>query len=262
MSVKKSLVLFLVDGMRPDGLAQAETPTFDRMIAAGASTLEARTVMPSSTLPCHMSLFHSVPPGRHGIASNTYTPQVRPVPGLIETIKGGGGATAMFYNWEELRDLSRPDHLDASFYFRNAFTPEGDMEIADHAIAWMANHEFAFAFVYFNYTDFAGHAYGWMSEQYLAGITNADRCIGRVIDSLPEDTILIATSDHGGHEFTHGTPCDEDMTTPLIINAPAVRPGSTISGPVSIMDIAPTILAQLGIPAPAEWSGTALDLPG
>lgn len=70
----------------------------------------------------------------------------------------------------------------------------------------------------------------------------------------------MVTSDHGGHEFTHGTPCDEDMTTPLIISGPGIAPGSKIASPVSIMDIAPTILSFLGVPAPAEWSGSALEV--
>ena len=46
----------------------------------------AQTVMPSVTLPCHMSLFHSVAPDRHGILTNTYTPQVRPINGICEQL--------------------------------------------------------------------------------------------------------------------------------------------------------------------------------
>jgi predicted AlkP superfamily pyrophosphatase or phosphodiesterase len=62
----RNLVLVVVDGMRPDGLQQARTPTMDPLIARGASTFAARTVLPSATLPCHMSRFHSVPPEGHG----------------------------------------------------------------------------------------------------------------------------------------------------------------------------------------------------
>lgn len=49
----------------------------------GSYSLRARTVMPSVTLPCHMSLFHSVDPGRHGILTNTYVPQARPRGGAV-----------------------------------------------------------------------------------------------------------------------------------------------------------------------------------
>ena len=40
--------------------------------------------MPSVTLPCHMSLFHSVDPDRHGITTNGYVPQVRPIKGMFD----------------------------------------------------------------------------------------------------------------------------------------------------------------------------------
>ena len=77
-----SVTLILVDGMRPDGLAQAPTPTLDRLIANGAASMSARTIMPSITLPCISSLFLGVSPERHGITSNVYTPPARAVPGL------------------------------------------------------------------------------------------------------------------------------------------------------------------------------------
>ncbi len=51
---------------------------------------------PSVTLPCHMSIFHSMPPSRHGVT--TYTPPVRPVPRLVEVIHGAGQRTAFFHN--------------------------------------------------------------------------------------------------------------------------------------------------------------------
>ena len=35
------VVLFSIDGMRPDGLQQANTPFFDSMMATGAYTLTA-----------------------------------------------------------------------------------------------------------------------------------------------------------------------------------------------------------------------------
>ena len=53
----------------------------------------------------------------HGILTNTYVPQVRPVNGLCEQLRAGGRKCAFFYNWEELRDLSRPESLAFSYPF-------------------------------------------------------------------------------------------------------------------------------------------------
>jgi predicted AlkP superfamily pyrophosphatase or phosphodiesterase len=252
----EQVVLFLVDGMRPDGMLQAETPAMDALRAGGAHTLSARTVMPSMTLPCHASLFLGVPPARHGITTNTWMPQVRPVPGLFDVLHETGLVTAAFYNWEELRDLSRPGALNISVMIKDV-SGDGaaDTAVADMAAAWLGSHPFNFAFVYLGGTDIAGHAFGWMSEPYLAAISHADRCIAAVLQALPADCTVIVTSDHGGHEQTHGTAADEDMTTPLIIRGPAVPAGTMIAQAVQITDIAPTVTALFGVPAPDEWIG-------
>ena len=52
----KTLVI-VVDGMRPDALIKTENAKF--LLENSKYTLNARTVTPSVTLPCHMSLFHS-----------------------------------------------------------------------------------------------------------------------------------------------------------------------------------------------------------
>lgn len=261
MTKAKNVVLFLIDGMRPDGLQQANTPKMDRLIASGAHTFTGRTVMPSATLPCHTSLFLGVTPERHGITTNTWVPQVRPVPGLFEVIHQAGGKSVSFYNWEELRDLSRPGSLSASFFLNNCYEGDGvgDVLLAELAASWLSRNEVTFAFIYFGYTDTAGHDYGWMSKPYLQAIANADRCIGQVLEVLPKDCVVIVTSDHGGHRQTHGTDCDEDMTTPLIISGPSfIPPDHTIERQVNITDIAPTITNLLGLASPTEWVGAAI----
>jgi predicted AlkP superfamily pyrophosphatase or phosphodiesterase len=261
MKDEPRVALFLIGGLRPDGLAQANTPSLDRLIASGASTFAARTVMPSATLPCHMSLFHSVTPERHGITTNTYTPQVRPVPGLVDVFHESGSMTAAFYNWEELRDLSRPGSLHAAFYLKNqeATHGRGDDDISDLAASWLGGNDFSFAFIYLGYTDLAGHLYGWLSTEYIWAVSNADRCVGNVISALPEGCTIIVTSDHGGHEHTHGTASDEDMTIPFIFRGPQSPKGGRIERPVNIIDIAPTVLKVLGLTAPAEWTGQPIN---
>lgn len=86
----RKVILILVDGMRPDALTGCGHPYVKRLFEIGSYSMEAKTVYPSVTLPCHMSLFHSVPPERHGILTNTYVPQVRPVKGLCEQLSAAG----------------------------------------------------------------------------------------------------------------------------------------------------------------------------
>ena len=222
--------------------------------------MAARTVMPSSTLPCHSSMLRGVAPDRHGITSNTFTPIVRPVPSLLEAAKSAGRTVGFFYNWEQLRDLAAPGYLDVAVCYGNAVAPETDPWVADQAIAHLARFDFDLMFVYFGHTDEIGHIHGWMSEPYLEAIAGADRCLGRVVDALRaagrwDETVVCVVSDHGGHGRSHGTECDEDMTIPWILHGPGVRPGVVLEEPVRIFDTCPTLAAALGVPIAREWEG-------
>ena len=66
--MSEKVILILVDGMRPDGLLACGHPFVTTLLSQSAYALDAQTVMPSVTLPCHMSLVHSVDPQRHGIS--------------------------------------------------------------------------------------------------------------------------------------------------------------------------------------------------
>ena len=91
-------ILIVIDGCRPDGIQQANTPNIDTLLARGAYTFNAQSVVPSSTLPCHTSMFRGVTPSRHGITTNTWVPMVRPVPSITEAAHAMK-KTAFIYNW-------------------------------------------------------------------------------------------------------------------------------------------------------------------
>ena len=86
-----------------------------------------------------MSLFHSVPPERHGILTNTYVPQVRPIKGLCERLSLAGKICSFFYNWEELRDLSRPSYLAYSYFVSGQSYPfeKTNEMVTENAISYM-----------------------------------------------------------------------------------------------------------------------------
>ena len=108
------VVLIMLDGVRPDALVAAHTPRIDAFMAGGAYTLKARSVMPSVTLPCHTSIFHSVPPTRHGILDNTWHSMSRPVTGLIEAAFNEGKLCGFFRFRPALGHASHPGFAAAS----------------------------------------------------------------------------------------------------------------------------------------------------
>ena len=253
-------LLILADGMRPDGFLTCGHPFAETLLSQSSYTMQAKTVMPSVTLPCHMSLFHSVTPQRHNVLTNDYTPPVRPVEGLFEQINRFEGKTAIFYDWEQLRDLSRPGSLDFS-YMAAGHGAEGMHKSLQMTLSEICRYIPAelpdFVFFYIGVTDEVGHKYGWMGEEYMASVREALDAMQQVISILPASYRVIITADHGGHERYHGTDQPEDMTIPVICRGPEFAAGKQLSS-VSILDIAPPVTKLLGIPANRDWEGHSL----
>jgi len=255
--MEEKVILILVDGMRPDAIIKCGHRFLPEMIKKGASSLKTKTVMPSITLPCHMSLFHSVDPSRHGILSNLYAPQVRPVKGLCEQLRTAGKKSAFFYNWEELRDLSRPGSLAYSCFLSLHQYEDTDRKIANAAIQFIQENLPDFVFIYLGETDETGHKYGWMTDEYLSAVNNASGCIEQIFDAFSGDYTIMVTADHGGHDRSHGTEIPEDMLIPLIISGKRFE-AQELPETVSILDIAPTVAALLGVQTDPDWEGKSL----
>ena len=250
-------LLILVDGMRPDALANI--PYVQELIKKSAYTMNARTVFPSITLPVHVSLFHSVDPERHGTTTNTYAPQVRPINGLCEVLKQSGKKSAFFYSWEQLRDLSRPGSLNFAYFCSDK--PIGwhavNDKVTEMATSYLSDYDTDFAFLYLGCTDWAGHKFGWMSETYMDEMRSSWENIEKVLRILPEDYLVIITADHGGHDRSHGSELPEDMTIPLIFHGKDFIAGRKLEE-ASIKDVAPTIATLLGVQKPFEWEGHSI----
>ncbi len=251
------VILILIDGMRPDSLYGV--PEFEELKRCASVEMDAVTVFPPVTLPCHISLFHSVPPSRHGTTTNAYAPQVRPVPGLFEQLKAARKTTAMFYNFEELRDVAPPAVIHhSSCYHCKLMGYELSTElVAEESVSYIKRFSPDFSFIYLALPDGMGHKYGWMSGEYLDSVRKSWRHVKHIMDSLGEEYTYIITADHGGHDRIHGTDMKEDMTIPIIIKGEGFGPDKPLNG-ASILDIAPTVADMLGAFPDDEWEGRVL----
>lgn len=72
--MNEKVILISIDGMRPDGAVGCGHPFVQELMEKSTYTLQGGSVLPPVTLPCHTSMFYGVPPERHGILTNTYTP--------------------------------------------------------------------------------------------------------------------------------------------------------------------------------------------
>jgi len=106
-------------------------------------------------------------------------------------------------------------------------------------------------------------------DLYAAGVRQMDDALARLLRALRdlglrENTLLVVTSDHGEefleHEgVLHGrTQYEEVLRVPLILAGPGVPAGVRVREPVSLVDVMPTALTLLALPAPAGLDG--LDL--
>lgn len=257
-------ILIILDGCRPDALQQAQTPHIDSLWQNGAYTWAAQTVMPSVTLPAHMSMFKSVSPEKHGVgADNVFRASTAAFPSFVDVAMQGGLHTAMFYSWEQLRDLNAPGSLSMSYcrFPRDEVDKSG--VVVDTAATYLMTDQPDVCVIYLDDTDLTGHESGWMSAEYMASVERCDAAVGRILSALDsaglrEQYTILLLSDHGGHDDGHGTEMPEDMTIPWILNGAGVKHRYEIQGPVSILDTAPTIAYLLGLQCPDAWEGRVI----
>lgn len=258
--MKNKVLLILADGMRPDSLAACGHPFIAPLLAASRWSLNAQSVIPPVTLPCHMSLFHSVRPDRHGVLTNTFTPMARPVRGLFDVLHAAGRFCAFYYDWPQLRDLGQPGSVDEAYLMSGSsqgygITMPHTVRRCKEALARETPPDFIF--LYLGLTDEAGHKHGWMNAPYLDAVHQAWDAIADVLSVLPEDYTVLITADHGGHDRNHGVDIPEDMNIPCILYGPGIAPGA-MDDPVSLLDFAPTIAHLLNVPPDPDWEGHVL----
>lgn len=105
---------------------------------------------------------------------------------------------------------------------------------------------------------------------YDNGIRAADAAMEQLFDllrasGLYEDSVLVVLSDHGEEflehgDFNHGrTVYQELVHVPLLLRLPqAAEGGRVVETPVSLLDVAPTVLAACAIPVPEQFEGSSL----
>ncbi len=104
---------------------------------------------------------------------------------------------------------------------------------------------------------------------YYAGLAQTDDCIGKILHTLQElgleeNTIVLYTSDHG--EMLGEKSLWQKMTfyepaagVPLLFRAPGITPpGAHCPAPVSLVQLASTILELCGAPAPTALDGSSI----
>jgi 2,3-bisphosphoglycerate-independent phosphoglycerate mutase len=133
--------------------------------------------------------------------------------------------------------------------------------VADQVVKRLGEQKFPFVMNNFAPPDMVGHT--GVYEAAIVGVTATDKAIGKIYEACKKDGyILFITSDHGNAEemkFADGKPKTSHTTNkvPFIMaNAPDGWSLKKVGGVLG--DVAPTILAAMGLPQPEDMTGENL----
>ena len=123
--------------------------------------------------------------------------------------------------------------------------------------AWR-DGDFSFAIINFANPDMVGHT--GVIPAAVKAVETVDECLGRVIAAVADSGgVCVVTADHGNADHMleeDGSPntAHSMNPVPLVVSAEvgALRDGGVLA------DVAPTILALLGIEQPPEMTGESL----
>jgi hypothetical protein len=234
------IAIISIDGLRPDALLTVGAPNILALADRGAYSWRAQTVMPSRTLPSHVSMLSGFTPDVHGIVWDDYTKERGPIPvaTLFTIARSSGRRTAVMAGKHKFTYFCEGAGSDVC-----SISSNGDDEVTAGAVSSRAVD---LLFVHLPDVDSTGHRTGWMSEEYFTAVRRADLAVGRIASSLPADTTVILSADHGGHLSEHGSSQPSDMTIPWIIAGPRVAQGRQLSSGIRTVDTAATAAYVLG----------------
>lgn len=251
----RRVIILSIDGLRPDAIPLAPMPNLTALMQNGAYSLTAQTTHPSATLPAHVSMLSGQCPQKHGVDWNDYIPEngYAQVTDIFDLAHAAGMKTVMYVGKEKLRQITEPESTDIFEYINDR-----DLVITERLLENFPD-DFGLMFLHFPTADWMGHLYGWLSGEQLSVLFRADQALGNLLAELDKrgirnETLLIVTSDHGGHGIIHGTRLPEDMTIPWIASGAGIQPAALLT-PITTVDTAATAAFALNLPIPEEWEG-------
>lgn len=215
---KPVTILISIDGFRADYLDRGITPNLSRLAAEGAHG-KLRPSFPTKTFPNHYAIVTGKRPDNNGIVGNNMIDPRRPgvkfslgdpkqsldpfwwdeaEPAWITAGKAGVRSATMFWPGSEvaIHESRPPDWLRYDEHVSYA-------QRVNTILDWMrrpADIRPAFATLYFEAVDGAGHEFGPDSAEVNAAITEVDARIGELVAGLAklgQPARLLVVADHG-----------------------------------------------------------------
>lgn len=259
----RRVVVVLADGLRPDAVTPRVTPHLHALARRYTHAANASTVRPSVTVAALGSLATGVGPETHGLIEPGlgFLSRMHRLHPLGDELHRIGHDIAVVL--PEMRRFSRPlvGALARAASIGKLVTGGNTARsLARTARQVLSEISHGLIVLYLADCDGAGHAHGWMSEPYLAAAAGVDAAVSEVAP-LARSDLLIVLSDHGGGGIDprdHDHPHPTNSRIPLVLAGASVRRATVLRGPVSLLDVPPTILWALGAAIPGSYEGRVL----
>lgn len=287
---RPNLVLITLDTVRADrlgsyGYTLAATPALDRLAREGVRFADATTSAPL-TGPAHAAILTGVYPARYGVRDNAATPLPPEATTLAEILKRAGYRTGAFigafvldrtYGFDQGFETfdSRFEQFSAGSKL-NVERPAGD--VVRPALAWLADAAASQPFfVWIHFYD-AHDPYRppppfqktFANRLYDGEIAYVDTAVAQLVARLEQrglldDTLIVAIGDHGESLGEHGEDTHGLFLYEAVLRVPWIsrlprreRAGTVVTEQVRTVDLVPTVLEWLGVPAPPGLDGESL----
>ncbi|MES1257896.1 MAG: sulfatase-like hydrolase/transferase [Acidobacteriota bacterium] len=280
------VIVISIDTLRADHVDSRRAPQLLSWASRGGTLFSAAASQIPLTLPSHTVLFTSTYPYENHVEENAGNVP-RSAVTLASVLQARGYQTAAFIGsifLERQLGLDRGfDTYDSPFRFGAFSRLSGEMLFAGNgnnyaarerrpgalviraANQWMAAHKNQPVFVFIHLFDVHKP---YPLGSYDAQVGSVNRLLGGFQRTLQQEgwwdrSLVVLTSDHGEGLGEHGESdhgyfiYESTLHVPLIVHWPqgAARLPARVEQPVGLVDVAPSILDFLKIPAPPAFHG-------
>ena len=283
------VLLITLDTTRADRLgcygdASAVTPNLDALAKEGVRFADAMTAVPT-TLPSHSTMFTGVNPPRHGVRYNGMFRLGDESVTIAERLRDAGFATGAVP--ASFPVFAKSGLAQGFTTYRDIFSepgseklpPSAERSAADVVRLGLETIHAAGAKPFFVWLHFYEAHYPYKppfpyssqfrEHPYDGEIAYVDKQLGELFTTMKKDglwdrVVIIVAGDHGEGLYEHGERMHSELAyqstlrVPFLIKAPGGRAGTVVREPVTLADVAPTVLDLAGQPVPAGLDGISL----
>lgn len=281
---KKKAVFIIIDGVSKDVIEKLVTPNLHEIAKEGAlmsayqgGELGEYNQTPTISAPGYTNVLTGVWFNKHNVPDNDIKAPNYHYPTIFRFFKSQypEKKIGIFSSWEDNRTklvgdgLQQTGNIKVDYKFdgleldtikyphdkARQFMAKIDQAVTDEAARCIRENAPDLSWVYLEYTDDMGHAFG-DSKQYDDAVMAADRRIGEIWTAVKqrekqfrEDWVIIVTTDHGRDPKTgrgHGGQSDRERASWIATNAKPLNVYAQ-KGKASVVDILPTLAKHLGV---------------